>query len=141
MILQIRNMQSSRCKAILGSELHKLGFYHNTVEMGQVDIKGIISGKYLKLLDIALRNSGLEIIYNKECLLIEKIKEAVTELLSLSSDLPKPNNSNYISKKVGCEYAYLSNLFSSKESITIEKYIIFQKIEHVKELLVYYPLS
>jgi YesN/AraC family two-component response regulator len=141
MILQIRNMQSSRCEIIVRNELDKLGIYHNKIELGKVKIKDNISGTYLKMLDIALRNSGLEIIYNKEYQLIEKIKEAVTQLLNLSSDFPKPNYSHYISKKVDNDYAYLSNLFSSTEGITIEKYIILQKIERVKELLVYCDLS
>jgi YesN/AraC family two-component response regulator len=62
---------------------------------------------------------------------------AVKQLISLSDDLPKPNFSDYISKKVNFDYAYLSNLFSGALGITIEKYIILQKIERVKEFLLH----
>jgi AraC-like DNA-binding protein len=62
-------------------------------------------------------------------------------LIYLSDNLPKPNYSDYISKKVNHDYNYLSNLFSRLQGITIEKYIIAQKIERVKELLVYDELS
>ena len=75
MILQIRNMQSNRCKTIVCSELEKLGFYHNTVELGQVKIKGIVSDKYLKLLDIALKDSGFELMYSKDNQLVKKLKK------------------------------------------------------------------
>lgn len=141
MILQIRNMQSNRCKTIVSSELEKLGFYHNTVELGQVKIKGIVTDKYLKLLDIALKNSGFELMYSKDNQLIKKIKEVISQLISLSSDLPKPNHSEYLSEKVDVNYTHLSNIFSSTQGITIEKYIILQKIERVKELLAYSDLS
>ena len=141
MMLYIRNMQSSRCESILRNELHKLGLQHNTIELGKVELKGNISGEYLKMLDIALKNSGLEIMYSKENLIIEKIKDAINQLIYLSDDLPKPNFSDYISEKVNYDYAYLSNLFSGTQGITIEKYIIIQKIECVKELLVYDELS
>lgn len=134
-------MQSSRCESILRNELHKLGLHHDEIELGKVELKGNISGEYLEMLDIALKDSGLEIMYSKENLIIEKIKDAINQLIYHSDDLSKPNFSDYISKKVNYDYAYLSNLFSGTQGITIEKYIITQKIECVKELLVYDELS
>ena len=141
MMLFIRNMQSSRCEAIVKNELNKLGLHHKTIELGKVELKSNISIEYLKMLDIALKDSGLEIIISKENLLIEKIKNAIKQLVYLSDDLPKPNYSEFISNKVNFDYAYLSNLFSGMQGVTIEKYIIAQKIERVKELLVYSLLS
>ena len=141
MMLYIRNMQSSRCETVVINELQKLGLQHNTIELGKVVLKGNISGEYLKMLDIALKESGLEIIHSKENLLIGKIKDAIKQLICHSDDLPKLNYSDYISKKVNYDYTYLSNLFSGMQGVTIEKYIIEQKIERVKELLVYDKLS
>lgn len=141
MMLYIRNMQSSRCETIVKNELIKLGLSYNIIELGKVDVKGNISGEYLKMLDIALKNSGLEIIHNKENLLIGKLKEAVEKLIHLPDDQQKPNSSEFISNYVKHDYIYLSNLFSGIQGITIEKFIISRKIERVKELLVYDELT
>ena len=137
MLLQIRNMESSRCKTMVMNELNKLGVHYKKVELGQVEILENISGVKLQLIDSALRNSGLELIADKKIGIIEKIKDAIYQLIYLSDDLPKPIFSDYISKKVNRDYASLSNIFSGTLGITIEKYIIEQKIERVKELLVY----
>jgi len=141
MLLRIRNMESERCKMVVKSELNKLGLHFKTVELGEIVLNETISTEYYKLLDVALKNSGLEIMQSKENILIEKIKNAINELIYLSDNLPKLNYSKYISKKVNYDYAYLSNLFSSVLGVTIERYVIMQKIERVKELLVYGALS
>jgi hypothetical protein len=123
------------------SELDKFGLHYKTVNLGEVELKENISREKLQLIDIALKNAGLEILDDKKILLIEKIKAAIYQLIYLSDDLPKPNFSDYISKKVNHDYNYLSNFFSGMQGITIEKYIITQKIKRVKELLVYDKLS
>ena len=141
MMLQIRNMESERCKIIVKNELDKLGLHYKAVELGKVELKENLSGAKLQLIDSALKNAGLEIIYSRENLLVNKIKDAIHQLIYLSDDLPKPNFSEYISNKINYDYTYLSNLFSGIQGITVEKYIIAQKIERVKELLVYSKLS
>jgi AraC-like DNA-binding protein len=133
MMLRIRNMESDRCIAMVENELNKLGLQYKTVELGNVELKGNISEEKLRLIDMDLRNAGLELMEDKKSHLIE--------LIYLSDDLPKPNISDYISKKVNRDYTYLSNLFSGKQGFTIEKYFIAQKIDRVKELLVYCKLS
>jgi AraC-like DNA-binding protein len=134
-------MESSRCKAIVKSELNMLGLHYKTVELGEVELIGNITNEKLQLFNIALQNAGLELMNDKKCLIIENIKAAVHQLIYLSDDLTKPHFSDYISQKVNRDYTYLSNLFSGMQGITIEKYIIAQKIERVKELLVYENLS
>jgi len=141
MELLIRNMESSRCISLVKNELNKLKLHHNKVELGRIELKDKISDTYLKLLDIALKESGLELINNKENLLIEKIKDAIDQLIDFPEDQPKPVFSDFISKKVDRNYTFLSNLFTSILGISIEKYIIARKIERVKELLVYDDLS
>jgi len=134
-------MESGRCKAMVVNELNRLGLHYKTVELGEVELKENISGEKLKLIDIALKSAGLELMNDKKSRLVEKIKAAIYQLIYLSDDLPKPNYSDYISKKVNHDYNYISNLFSGVQGITIEKYIIAQKIKRVKELLVYDELS
>jgi AraC-like DNA-binding protein len=141
MMLHIRNMESSRCKTMVKNELIRLGLRYKTVELGQVELIGNISGEKLNLIDIALRNAGLELMADKKTHIVEKVKDAIKQLICLSDDNPKPNFSDYISKKVNYDYAYLSNIFSYVQGITIEKYIILQKIERVKELLVLDEIS
>jgi len=109
--------------------------------LGEVELKENISSEKLQLIDAALREVGLELINNNKNRLIEKIKATIYQLVYLSDDLPKPNFSVFISQRVNHDYPYLSNLFSGMQGMTIEKYIIAQKIERVKELLVYDKLS
>jgi len=141
MVLYIRNMESARCKMAVKTELNKLGIRYKSIELGEIELNETISGHLLKQIDTALRNSGLELIDDKKSRLIEKIKEAIYQLIYLSDDLVKPNISEYLSQKVKYDYTSLSNLFSKAQGITIEKYIIAQKIERVKELLVYENIS
>jgi len=74
-------------------------------------------------------------------ILIEKIKNVITEMIHYSDEIPKDNYSDYISSKLGYNYNYLANIFSEVKGITIQQYIIIHKIERVKELILYDELS
>jgi AraC-like DNA-binding protein len=141
MMLRIRNMESDRCKAIVMEELNKLGLRYNSVELGVVELNENISSFKIQLIDSALKKSGLELLANNKSLIVEKIKEAVNHLVYYSDDISRPNISEYISKRVNYDYKYLSRIFTEVEGTTIEKYIIGQRIERVKELLIYDGLS
>lgn len=124
-------------------EMIKLGFQNITVELGEVEFEGNISDSKLQLFDVVLKNLGLELLVDKRTRLVAEIKDAVYQLVYLTDNLPKQNFSDFISKKmdVGYSYSSLSNIFSAKEKITLEKYIIIQRIERVKELLIYTDTS
>ena len=141
MMLQIKNMESERCIMMVKNELNKFGLHYKTVELGEVELKENISNENFQLIDIALRKAGLELMLDKSHRLVEKIKEAIFQLIHLSEDIAKPKFSNYIKRKVNYDYTYLSNLFSRLQGISIEKYIISQKIEYIKELLIQDKLS
>jgi AraC-like DNA-binding protein len=141
MMLLIRNMESERCKTIVKDELKKLNIRYKYVELGEVQLSSSISGEKLKLFGDALQKSGLELMVSQKTLLIEKIKEAVHEYVYLSDDIKNPNFSDFISEKVNYDYNYMSKTFSEIEGFTIEKYFIQQRINRVKELLVYGGLS
>lgn len=140
-MLYIRNMESDRCKLMVKKELNRLGLYYKTIELGEVELQENISKDKWNLIDIALRETGLELIDDKSNVLVDRIKSVVKQLINIPENMPKPNFSEYISSKVNRDYTYLSNLFSRLQGVTIEKYIISQKIELVKELLVYEELS
>lgn len=141
MILKIKNMISSSCKIFVQNELNKLGVYNITVELGEVELSEDLPEEKLRLLDNALRSAGLEILKDKNRQLVEKIKAAIHELVYHTHDISKPNNSDFLSQKVNLSYTTLSNTFSEMQGVTIEKYIIEQRIERVKEMLIYTDFS
>ena len=134
-------MVSNRCKMAVQEELRKLKLHFIVVDLGEVEIMETISAETLGLLKVALQASGLELLDDKKAVLIEKIKNVITEMIHHSDEAPKMNYSDYISEKLKYDYTYLSNLFSEVKGITIQQFIIVHKIERVKELLLYDELN
>jgi AraC-like DNA-binding protein len=122
-------------------ELQKLGLNHSIVELGVVEIREDITPDQRLQLQKNLMKSGLELLDNKKCILIEKIKNVIVEMIHYSDEVPKVNYSEYISEKLGYNYTYLANIFSEVKGISIQKFIITHKIERVKELLIYDELN
>ena len=141
MKLYIKNMVCSRCKMAVRSEIERAGFLPGSVELGEVEIKGELAKPQLETLNASLKALGFEMIDNKKIQTIEKIKNAIVTLVHHSDFDVKTNLSTYITSILHQDYNYLSNLFSEVEGTTIEKYFITNKIEKVKELLVYDELT
>lgn len=137
MKIYIKFMVSLRCKMLVKEELKKLGIRFAVVELGMVDIYEELSQEEHDKLKENLLKSGLELLDNKRSIFIEKIKTVIIEMIHHSEELPKVNYSDYISEKLGYDYTYLSNIFSEIKGITIQQFIIINKIERVKELLLY----
>jgi len=129
-------MESDRCIAKVKEELNRLGLHFKSVELGEVDLAKSISNEEMKLIAESLRNSGLELIISNKAVVVNKIKEAINELVYSFDDLKRPNFSLYISNKVNYDYNYLSKIFTEIEDATIEKYFISLRIERVKEMIV-----
>lgn len=134
-------MVSLRCKMKVQQELNKLGINYSVLDLGMVELQNDITKKQREQLKTNLLKSGLELMDDKKSILIEKIKNAITSMIHNSDELPKVNYSDYISEKLGYDYTYLANSFSEVKGITIQQYIIIQKIEKVKELLLYNELN
>lgn len=141
MKLYIKNMVCNRCKMVVKSELEKFGLHPITVELGEVEIIEELDKNQKEQLNAELQLLGFDIIEDKKSRLIEKIKIAVVEMVHYADTKQKTNFSVYISEQLMQDYNYLSSRFSEEEGITIEQYIIAQKIERVKELLVYNELT
>ncbi len=141
MKLYIKYMVSLRCKMVVREELLNMGLNHISVELGVVEIVENITSEQHELLRLNLLKSGLELLDDKKSILIEKIKNVVIEMIHYSEELPKINYSDYISEKLHYDYTYLSNIFSEVKGITIQHFIIINKIEKVKELLLYDELD
>ncbi|MDF1550980.1 MAG: AraC family transcriptional regulator [Bacteroidales bacterium] len=136
-------MVCNRCIKVVKDEMEKLGHKVISIELGMVEIQNLSLEKdTLKQIEKALNNNGFELIGDKKGRIIEKIKTIIVEMVHYQKiNEDHLNISNIISNEIAYDYSYLSNLFSSVEGTTIEKYIINQKIEKVKELLVYDELN
>jgi CheY-like chemotaxis protein/AraC-like DNA-binding protein len=130
-------MVSNRCKIAVKEELTKLGLHFNIVDLGEVDIMENISTQQRLQLQDRLMDIGLELMDNQKAILIEKIKNIVIESIHHSEEKVKVNFSHYLSEKLNEDYASLANQFSEVQGITIEKFLIFHKVERIKELLAY----
>jgi AraC-like DNA-binding protein len=135
--LYIKNMVCGRCVKVTREELQKLGIDYNYVQLGEVGLASAISKEKLEKLRTALLDNGFELIDDSKTKLIEKIKTLIIKSIYQSDKPEEINYSKYLSEKSGKPYTYLSSLFSSVENTTIEKFIISQKTERAKELLVY----
>ena len=134
-------MVSLRCKMVVKEELKKLGLHFIVVDLGEIEIMEDLSDLQREGLKTALLNSGLELMDDKRAVLIEKIRNVIVEMIHYSDEMPKINYSDYISEKLNYDYPYLSGLFSEVTGVTIEQYTINQKIERVKELLIFDELN
>ena len=141
MKLYIKYMVSLRCKMMVMEELKKLGLRYVSVDLGVVEIMEEISNDQRFQLKKNLLVSGLELLEDSKSILIEKIKNVITEMIHYSDEIPKVNYSDYISEKLDYDYTYLANTFSEVKGITIQQFIIVNKIEKVKELLLYDELT
>ncbi len=135
-------MVCDRCKMVVKTELEKFGFQVNTITLGIVEIGNeTILEEKLDQLDKRLQELGFQRINGKTSRIIEKIKTFVIRNIHQSGASLKSNWSDLISNELNLDYNYISNLFSSVEGVTIEQFIIRQKIEKVKELLFYEELN
>jgi len=141
MKLYIKYMVSLRCKMFVKDELQKLGLNCVSLELGMVEIHDQSTEEQIELLTKNLKKGGLELLDNKKQILVEKIKNVIVEMVHYADELPKTNDSDYISEKLGYDYTYLSNTFSEVKGTTIQQYIILHKIERAKELLLYDELT
>lgn len=139
--LYIKHMVCKRCLLVVRDQLTKLGIEPVSVELGDVLLPQPLDEASRQAVKVALEPLGFELIDDKRMQLVEQVKNAIIELVHYNDSELKTNLSDYLSQKLGQEYGSLSKLFSEVNNITIEKYFIAQKIERVKELLVYDELS
>lgn len=139
--IYIKNMVCNRCIMVVQSELDKLGVVVKNISLGRVVLEKKLTSSEKKQLKEILEPLGFEVIDNKKSRMIEQIKNSIITLVHHQDADTKVNLSNLLSQELHHDYNYLSGLFSEVEGTTIEKYYIAQKIEKVKELLVYDELS
>ncbi|MDH3266474.1 MAG: AraC family transcriptional regulator [Gammaproteobacteria bacterium] len=142
MKLQIRNMVCDRCTLVIRNTLEEMGVQPVLVRLGEVDLGDqLLDEAQLVSFREKIERLGFELIGDRKSQLIESIKKYIIVLVQEPGDVARVRISDYLSEKLFHDYAYLSNLFSSVEGVTIESFFIHQKIEKVKELLVYDELT
>lgn len=141
MKLYIKYMVSTRCKMVVKEALKKQGLHYVMVNLGEIEILEQLSVTQRMQLKDALKQSGLELMDSKKAILIEKIKNAVVEMVHYNELPLKVNFSDFLAEKLQYDYTYLSNLFSEILGTTIEHFVIAHKIERVKELIIYNELN
>ena len=141
-ILHIKNMVCNRCIKVVKEELTGLEFTVASIDLGEVHLREDLKDDDLGKIRQMLADNGFELIDDRKSQIINRIKTLIIEYIHYDRELPDHENlSVFLGKALGHDYSYLSNLFSSVEGFTIEKYLINQKIEKAKELLVYDELT
>lgn len=134
-------MVCDRCILVIKEQLEKTGIGYNSVRLGEVELNNEPTAEQLNTLHRNLTAIGFELLDDKKDKLVEKIKNIIISLIHRNEDSNNKKLSAILEEKLQLDYHYLSNLFSSTEGLTIEKYTIRQRIERVKELLTYNELS
>ncbi len=140
--LHIKNMVCPRCIKVVSDELHTLGFDLTRIELGKVELNAVPTSDDLLRIRISLENNGFELLDDKKTQTIEKVKILIIDSIrdGKFSEM-NINLSKYLSDQVQMEYTHLSTLFSSLEGKSIERFVILQKAERIKELITYGELS
>lgn len=141
MNISIKNMVCLRCIKFIESSLDLIRIPYESVELGIIHTSMAISTEKLKILDETINEYGLEIIYDKTSVLIEKIKTLVIRRISNSYNSDTTSFSEYLTKCLKYDYHYLSKLFLVSQGINLHKFIVLCRIERVKELLLLKELS
>lgn len=140
-MLYIKNMVCNRCIMVVRDQLVKLGISPISIGLGWVVLDDEPTPEQKEVVRNALEPLGFELMDDKRIRLIEQVKNTIIELVHNRDNDLKVNLSDYITGKIHHDYSQISKLFTEMEHTTVEKYYIAQKIERVKELLVYDELS
>jgi AraC-like DNA-binding protein len=140
--IYIKNMVCPRCITAVENTLKKLDIPFDEVSLGQAVIYKSINDIDISKLDKELKIIGFELIHDKSQVIVETVKTLIVDYIHHNDgEELKINFSDFLSEKIGKNYSTISHLFSDSEKVTIEKYIILQKIEKVKELIGYEELN
>jgi len=137
MRLYIRYDINTVGRKLLQEHLDRLGIDYSLTGLGEVEFGDSITADQLKDLISELNKYGIEIVDNEREILIQKIKDAIIEMVYMDNKLPRNlNTSSYLAEKLKYSYGYLSNFFSNSAYMSIENFIKLQKTERAKQLMI-----
>jgi AraC-like DNA-binding protein len=141
-VLNIKNMVCPRCIEAVSRILGEHDLKIASIKLGEVVLNDDLEESKLDGLGTSLSKGGFELLSDKKSKIVNQLKSEIIKLIHYGDDLGTSSKlSSRLSQTLGVDYSYLSKLFSDVEGITIEKYLILQKVERIKELLVYNELS
>ncbi|MDR6843723.1 AraC family transcriptional regulator [Flavobacterium granuli] len=132
---------NTTCKKILEEKLDECLIKFRTLGFGEVEFLEKVPEEKLKLFTESIRPYGIEIVENQKTVLIQKIKDTIVDMVFNEDTDVNVKSSVYLSEKLNHSYGYLSNLFSEITYTSIENFIILQKIEYTKQLIINNQLS
>ena len=129
------------CKKVLETKLNELNIKYRILAFGEVELLEKLESDKLDQLNGSFNDCGIEIVENQKSILIQKIKDVIIDMVFEEDSIINVKSSVYLADKLGHSYGYLSNLFSEVTYTSIENFIIIQKIERAKQLLLSTDLS
>ena len=129
------------CSLFLKEKLDELQIDFTQLSFGEIEITQAFDSQEVEHLKSKLQPLGLEIVENQKSVLVQKIKDAITEMIYMNDNDQNLKSSVYLAEKLNHSYGYLSNVFSEVTYSSIENFIILQKIERAKQLLLLNEMS
>lgn len=140
MKLYVKNMVCPRCITAVEKVFIENNIQPIQIQLGEISLSNDLEKDVIKTINVQLNQLGFELLDDQRTKQIEKIKSIIIHHIHQMNDA-KFVFSELLSKELNKEYSQLSKLFSSTEGITIEQFVILQKIEKVKELLIYNQMN
>ncbi len=140
-ILHIKNMVCPRCISAVENILQELTVLVEKVELGEAILNEALSVTQVSALKEKLATHGFELLVDKKDKIVESVKTHIIQLVKNPDFVHSEKLSSFLAKEIGYDYSHISSLFTASVGITIEKFVILQKIEYVKELLSYDELT
>lgn len=134
-VVHVKNMVSTSCVKLVKLLLDREHVKYGMVRLGEIELLDIVEDLQMQAVKDLLTNNGFPVIKTRNARLAEQIKLAVIDLVHYSTYNAMVRNSDYLVERFDMTYQHLSSVFSQHEHITLEKYIILQRIERVKELI------
>ncbi len=139
--LYIKNMVCPRCIDTVRDIFDRLKIKTSSIDLGEVKVSIDPSKDQKAQLEKLLAARGFELLQDHKSKLIGQVKAIIINQIHHSKEALNINFSTLIADKLNQEYSSLSRLFSSVEGVTIERFILKQKVERVKELIFYNELT
>ena len=135
MKLYVKYNMNALCKQVLAEQLDKLSLNYTLIGFTEVEIEETLSDEKWAALNLCLDCYGIEVVESHKSILVQKIKDAIIEMIYIEEALPTSKISDYLAEKLLHSYGYLANLFSEVTFTSIENFIILQKIERAKHFI------
>lgn len=129
------------CNKVIEEKLEELNIQYSMLSFGEIEFLQDVPEVTLKSFNKSLKEYGIEIIQNQKVILVQKLKDAIIDMVFNDENIINVKSSVYLSDKLGHSYNYLSDLFSEVTYTSIQNFIILQKIEYTKSLITKTELS